>query len=876
MYTKNPEVFPFRGLEDFKKELKSSGYDIPVLDDVKGNVSLFKESITIDGKTIPNRFCLQPMEGCDGEEDGSPGPLTFRKYKRFAAGGTGLIWVEATAVTPEARANPRQLMINEGNKEKFKELADEMRKSAVDENGNPIRPFLVLQLTHSGRYSRPNWKPEPMIFHHSPILDPTHNLDASYPLITDEYLDELQEKFVKAAKLAYECGYDAVDVKASHGYLLHEILSAHTRTDSKYGGAFKNRIRFMTEVIAKIKKETPGLLITSRFSIYDNYPYPYGFGMNKDGSIKPDLSEPFELIKVLKGMGVKMLNIAFGNPYYEPYIERPHDYAIQGFKLPEEYPLKTIERMIKLTAEVSKEFPDMTFVSIGYTWLRDLYPNVCAAVLKNNYCQIVGIGRAALANPNYANEIFKTGKIAQENTCITCSSCTQIMRDNGRAGCVIRDTEVYGPIFYEGRLKNEAFVRGMAQECRNCWGAACKADCPAGIDVPRFINTFYDGDVKKAYEIITDKNILAGACAYTCPAEVQCESRCTAKILTKSAVPIHEIQKLIAQEAKKNGWTKVSAGPANGKKVAVIGYGPAGIAASVELVKKGFKVTVFEASSSIGGTATAVIPFERLANQVLEDEVRSFGLEETGLFEVKYNTKIDGNFTIDDVMKQGYNAVFVGAGMCESAKLKFSSKPEGVLSALDFLSEFKKGNFKASENDTAAVIGGGNTAMDTAFSLKKAGVKDVYLIYRRSFKELPAWPGEVEKTLDSGVHFIILNAPLDYIEENGKLKGLKLAHTQLGAPDASGRPTPTILPNSEYVFPVSIVVEATGQRVAPSLIEGLQGVEFEKGRIKVVDGKYATSRDKVFAGGDIVNGGKTVVQAVKEGLEAAKQIAEAI
>ncbi|MDO8685549.1 MAG: FAD-dependent oxidoreductase [Clostridiales bacterium] len=873
MIERNPNSFNYRSLESLKKGIKSLKVEIAVCDELKENLALFKEKLTVEGKTIPNRFCIQPMEGCDGESDGSPGELTYRRYKRFARGGSGMIWVEATAVTPEGRANPRQLWITEENKSKFRLLADMIRENAIDEKGNQINPFLVLQITHSGRYSKPQGKAAPMIFHHSPILDPTHKLSSDYPLLTDEYMDELKVKFINAAKLAYECGYDAVDIKCCHGYLLHELLSTFTRKDSKYAGKFENRIRFLTEVVSGIRKEVPNIIITSRLNVYDAYPYPYGWGMKTDGSNDPDISEPVELIRKLKELGVAMLNIAFGNPYFNPNIERPFDFPAQGGSIPEEHPLKSIEREINLTSEIALKFPDMTFVSVGFTWLREYFPYVCIPMLKEKKCDVIGLGRLALANPGYANELFGTGRLAPEKLCITCSSCTQIMRDGGKAGCVIRDTEVYGDIYYKGRLKNEVFMKSLAEKCRNCWGPGCMGGCPAGIDIPGFIKAFYDGDTKKAYEIIREKNTIPEACAYVCPVEEQCEKACTSGILSHDTVPIHEIQRFISQEARVKGWTRVTAGSPNGRRVAVIGFGPAGIAASTYLIEKGFKVTVFEATDRIGGTAAAVIPDERLQRSVLEDEVASFKLNETGLFDIKFNTEINKEYNLDNIFSEGFDAIFISVGQTENSGLPFKGKPDRVYSALEFLSKFKQDQIKLSSSDVAAVIGGGNTAMDAACSLKHAGVRDVYLIYRRSYRELPAWEAEVAKALKLGVHFIILNQPVGYMESDGKLTGIKLAHTQLGEPDNSGRPAPIILTDSEYVFPLTLAVEATGQKASGSLAEGLGGVLWNGGgRIKIVHGRHETARAGVYAGGDIINGGETVVQAVRDGLDAASEI----
>ncbi|MBN2853678.1 MAG: FAD-dependent oxidoreductase, partial [Clostridia bacterium] len=834
----------------------------------------FKKPLVVDGKAIPNRFCIQPMEGCDGDELGNPSELTYRKYKRFAAGGTGMIWVEATAVVPEGRANPRQLWINKDSLDGFKKLVKDIRESAVNEKGEKQNTFLVLQLTHSGRYSKPTGKAEPMIMHHSPVLDPTHGLKSDYPLVTDDYLDDLSNQFVKAAIYAKECGFDAVDVKSCHGYLLHEMLSAFTRENSRYGGNFENRTRFFTETIKKVKEAVPGMTVTSRLSMADGYAYPYGWGMKEDGSLDTDLTEPMKLVGILKDMGVNMINICIGNPYYNPSYERPYDFPIQGFELPEEHPLVTLERNLNISAAIAKAFPDMTFITSGTSWLRQMTMNVADYMLKNKTCQIFGVGRLGLAYTDFANDVFKNGSLNIGKVCITCSSCTQMMRDGMVSGCVIRDADTYAGLYYQGRLGNKEYVRDMADSCKNCWGASCGPNCPAGIDVNGFIREFYNDNIRKAYEIMTESNKIPEVCSYTCPSEVLCERTCSAGILGKNAVPIREIQKFITTKARSEGWTKIKAGKPVNKKVAVIGFGAAGISCAVTLIQAGVAVTIYEASDYPGGTAEAVIPFDRLPKDIFKKEVDSLCLDETGLFEIRYNTPISDQLTLDDLMAKGYDAIFIGAGMCKTSALDIQPKPDGVYDAMEFLYANKNDGIKIEDNIRAAVIGGGNTAMDAVTSLKKRGVKNVYLIYRRSFNELPAWEEEVNHALAMGVHFMILSQPVAY-EGLNQLSGIRLAHTMLGDPDESGRAKPVLIPNSEYVLPIDLCVEATGQKVPDSLISNLQGVTFKRGVI-AVDDQMKTSRDKVYAGGDIITGGTTVVQAAGEGRKAAESILKTI
>ena len=215
------ERFKFKDKEALLKKTKELKIDLPFSE----TIDILFDKVEMGGKIIQNRFAVHPMEGFDADDNGTPGELCFRRYQRYASGGSGLIWFEATAVVPEARTNPRQLWIHKENVDVFKQLVKETRKAAHHNFGNNHDVTLVLQLTHSGRYSKPTGKPEPIIAHHSEILDPKHNLPADCPLISDADLDVLQEKYVFAAQLAAEAGFDGVDIKACHGYLVSELLA---------------------------------------------------------------------------------------------------------------------------------------------------------------------------------------------------------------------------------------------------------------------------------------------------------------------------------------------------------------------------------------------------------------------------------------------------------------------------------------------------------------------------------------------------------------------------------------------------------------------------------------------------------------------------
>ncbi len=444
------EAFHFRSLAEVQAQLDKLALSLPFTDDI----SPLLAPAEIGGRHFPNRLCIQPMEGCDGTSNGAPAELAMRRYQRFAAGGSGLLWMEATAVVPEARANPRQLWLHEETVSEFARMREMLMAAAAESLGEDHQPVTILQLTHSGRYSKPRGIPEPIIAHHSAPLDPRHDLGSEYLLISDEELDRLQDRFVETAHLARRAGYDGIDIKATHRYLINELLASYTREDSKYGGSFENRIRFLLEVIGRIKTEVPGLLIGSRLNVYDALPYPHGFGMARDGSMEPDLGEPIELIRRLHEAGLDIINLGYGNPYYNPHVERPFDTLASGGYIPHEHPLASIATMVEIAREIHEAVPEMPLVATGLSWLRQFFPAVAAAMLEQGWCQFAGVGRLGLACPDFARDLIECGKLVPTKLCITCSSCTQIMRDGGRTGCVVRDREIYAPIYQRCRFRD--------------------------------------------------------------------------------------------------------------------------------------------------------------------------------------------------------------------------------------------------------------------------------------------------------------------------------------------------------------------------------------------------------------------------------------
>jgi 2,4-dienoyl-CoA reductase (NADPH2) len=421
------------------------GVELPL----SGNFTLLAEPLQTCDFVLPNRLAIHPMEGCDGTADGRPGELTIRRYERFATGGAGLIWFEATAVVPEGRANPRQLWLHPDNVRDFASVVELIHKKARSRFGAGFRPQVVAQLTHSGRYSKPGEKAEPIIAHHDPHRDQAMGLPSDHPVVTDDYLDRLQDRYVQAAQLAFQAGFDAVDIKCCHGYLMHELLSGHLR-EGKYGGSYENRTRMLRETVEKVRAACQKM-VTTRLGVFDAIAFPHGWAVSRGDRLTADLTEPARLIGQLRDLGVGMVNITLANPYYNPFYNRPFDKPTIGAPPSPEHPVVGVARLIHLCGRLQKQYPEVALVGTGYSWLRTLLGYVAAGALEQGLARLIGVGREAFAYPDFAADLLEKGTLDPKKVCVTCSGCTQIMRDGGQTGCIIRDADVYGPIYQAGR-----------------------------------------------------------------------------------------------------------------------------------------------------------------------------------------------------------------------------------------------------------------------------------------------------------------------------------------------------------------------------------------------------------------------------------------
>ena len=398
------------------------------------DTTVFARPVTIpgDGVTLKNSLSVQPLEGQDAGPDGAPGPYTRHRYQRFFESGAGLVWAESIALQEDGLSGPHALLLTESNLDAYKRFVDELK------NEHPDVTF-IAQLTHAGRFAQPHGKPEAKIATFNPHYDGRVKLPADYPVVDDEYLDRVSESFVRGAELCRQAGFDGVDVKACHGYLFSELLSARSR-DGRYGGSFENRTRMTTQTIRAIKQEQgSGFVVASRICHADTVPYPYGFGMKEDRSLAYDPTETLQLVEALHDAGVNLVNVSVGrvtvNPAFWP----------EGAEIPRDSNEDLFDRFFQGARLLTEAFPDMRFVGSGFTLLRENAPGVAAGALASGAVSIAGFGRMALAYPGFAHDMMQ-GTLDEKRLCTVCGNCYKLLRALEPTGCPTRDQETYLPL----------------------------------------------------------------------------------------------------------------------------------------------------------------------------------------------------------------------------------------------------------------------------------------------------------------------------------------------------------------------------------------------------------------------------------------------
>jgi 2,4-dienoyl-CoA reductase-like NADH-dependent reductase (Old Yellow Enzyme family) len=409
------------------------------------------QPLGVAGREAANRFCVLPMEGWDGEADGRPSDLVRRRWQRFGAGGAGVVWAEATAVRPDGRANPRQLVLDATAADTLAALRRDLVAAHAEAGGDRHGPVVGLQLTHSGRWSRPAGEPRPRVAYRHPLLDARSRVADDAAVLSDAELDTLVDDYVRAAVRARAAGFDFVDIKHCHGYLLHELLSAVDRP-GPYGGDLQGRTRFLRRVAEGVRAEAPGLGLAVRLSAFDLVPHaagdggrgvpegagpgPYRYAFGGDGTgLGVDLAEVHELTRTARGWGVDLVSVTAGSPYYCPHAQRPAWFPPSDGYLPPRDPLAEVARLVAVTAALARAHPDVTVVASGLSYLQQWLPHAAQALVRTGGAAGAGYGRMALSYPDLPRDVLAGRPLARTRICRTLSDCTTAPRQGLVSGC---------------------------------------------------------------------------------------------------------------------------------------------------------------------------------------------------------------------------------------------------------------------------------------------------------------------------------------------------------------------------------------------------------------------------------------------------------
>jgi 2,4-dienoyl-CoA reductase-like NADH-dependent reductase (Old Yellow Enzyme family) len=437
----------------FSEHCAAIGAELPIDATIEATGPLAEAFEVTDGsagtRTVGNRFTALPMEGWDGTTDGEPTDLVRRRWRRFGRSGAKLIWGgEAVAVEPEGRANPNQLVISPQTAVMLATLRDELVDEHRHAHGRTDNLLIGLQLTHSGRWCRPLGTPAPRTAQRHPILDARVGAGADSVLDDDE-LDQLVDRYVDAAVLAADAGFDFVDVKHCHGYLLHELLAAEARP-GRYGGTLDSRLGFLRKVVEGVRATRPDLAIGVRLSAFDFVPFEPGadgrgtpvsdrsgwspFGAAVDG-VDVDLTEVHETMLEFRELGIGMVCVTGGSPYYNPHIQRPAYFPPSDGYAPPHDPLIDVARLLAVAAELAHEHLDLAVVGSGYSYLQDFVGHVAQAAVRRGDAASVGLGRMMLSYPELPADLLAGTNLDRRQVCRTFSDCTTAPRNGLVSGC---------------------------------------------------------------------------------------------------------------------------------------------------------------------------------------------------------------------------------------------------------------------------------------------------------------------------------------------------------------------------------------------------------------------------------------------------------
>jgi NADPH-dependent glutamate synthase beta subunit-like oxidoreductase/2,4-dienoyl-CoA reductase-like NADH-dependent reductase (Old Yellow Enzyme family) len=618
---------------------------------------------------------------------------------------------------------------------------------------------------------------------------------AEKPVVILQLAAERLEKLIRAALLAAEAGFDGVDLQCARDAL--------------------------PMALAELQKQAPGLLLTTRLCVYEAN--RGGFGVSVTDYRQPDLAGPIDFVRRLRDSGLALLNVTAASPALSGTAR-----GVTGksdAENPDEHPLTTLNRQLRLAHSLRAAFPALPVVGSGWSWLRQFVPQVAAGALRAGMIDFAGLGRGALAHPSLPQEVLAHGALEGGEECMICGACSQLRAAGEVVGCVLRDPEVYGPVYrHMRRFDGDSLLAG-AHRCHLCEAAPCIRASPTGANIPAFIQAFRQGDESGAYEILRERDPLPELTAQFSPAWLESEGACIETTLTGTPVPILDLQLAIAWRARGRGQTgvRLPAEP-SGKSVAIVGGGPTGLAATIRLLELGYSVDLYEQSQRLGGVPERVLAAHRhLSSQAEIEAILSPALA-AGRLRLNFGVTLSGDLALAD-LRRSHSAVLVATGLWQQRSL---GTARGVLGGLVFLE-----SSGLVVPDRVAILAGGDSAMDAARVVQSRGAKEIFVVFGGP-RSAMHWHMPESWLATPGVHAMMHWQPLSYeTDRDGQVCGVRLRHAKMAL---------------ETVLPVGMVIEAMG-------VEGAHGVR----------AALAAESGHVYTAGALVNGGASVGQCVAEG-----------
>ena len=635
------------------------------------------------------------------------------------------------------------------------------------------------------------------------MVDEMRAVAAENPVIIIQLGSGQTDVVIHAAKLAAEAGFDGVDIQCSRDVL--------------------------PETLAHLRERTPDLLLATRLCAYEAV--RGGFGVSDDDYRKPDPAQPVRFVQRLRANGLALLNITSASPTL-----RGTERGVRGrsdSEQPDEHPLMTIERQLILARTLREAAPDLPVVGSGFSWLRQFVPQVAAGALRDGMFDFAGLGRGALAHPSAPAEIFAHGRMEAGSACMVCFACSQLRDEGETVGCVLRDPAVYGPVYRQMRRFDSDQLLAGAARCHLCEAAPCIAASPTRTDIPAFIQAFRNGDESRAFEIIRERDPLPELTSRFSPAWLESEGACIETTLRGTPVPILDLQYAIAWRARERGETGARIPQrATGKRVAIVGGGPAGIAAAIRLVELGHTVDLYEQVDRLGGVPERVLSAHRsLASPRAEIDAILQPALATARLQLHFGVTLGKDLRLEE-LRANHDAVLVATGLWQERSL---GKARGVIGALDFLESPDH-----PVPDRVAILAGGDSAMDAARAVQSRGAKEIFIIFGGPRSEMH-WHMPESWFATPGVQAMMNWQPLGYeTDHEGRVRDVRLRHAEL---------------HTETVLRVGLVIEAMELQASDSVRAEISG-----------------DAARIYTAGALVNGGASVSHCVAEGLAAADAI----